>query len=286
MGKQISPVINIKLGRRAAVHDVLRIHVRLRAETEGDDLALDPAQRIHGVDIVTVCDHGAGLGRNALGKLAERVLDVLDVLEKVQMIRLDVQNHGDRRIQRKERVIVLARLHDDRIALADTVAGVQQRKRAADHDGRVFFRRHHDVRAHGRRRRLAVCAGNTQRIRVAAHERAPCLRPLKDRDAAAVRLVHLRIVVMNGGRADHELDIIRNVGGAVADVDRNAALAQRERIVALAHVRAADVQPRIMQHLCQRRHGHAADTDQQPGFPGNQIILKIHSKHQISFKIL
>ena len=76
--------------------------------------------------------------------------------------------------------------------------------------------------------------------------------------------------------ADHELDIIRNVGGAVADVDRNAALAQRERIVALAHVRAADVQPRIMQHLCQRRHGHAADTDQQPGFPGNQIILKIH----------
>ena len=51
--------------------------IRDRAKTEGDDLALDPAQRIHGIDIVTVCDHGAGLGRNALGKLAERVLDAV-----------------------------------------------------------------------------------------------------------------------------------------------------------------------------------------------------------------
>lgn len=91
-----------------------------------------------------------------------------------------------------------------------------------------------------------------------------------------MRLVHLRIVVMHGSRADHERNIIRDVGGAVTDVDRNAALAQRERIVALAHVRAANVQSRTVQYLCQRRHGHAADTDQQPGFPGNQIILKIH----------
>ena len=119
-------------------------------------------------------------------------------------------------------------------------------------------------------------AGNAQRVRVAAHQRAPRLRPLKDRDAAAVRLVHLRVVVMHGGRADHELNIIRDIGSAVTDVDWNAALAQRERIVALAHVRAADVQPGAVQHLCQRRHGHAADTDQQPGFSGNQIILKIH----------
>ena len=64
--------------------------------------------------------------------------------------------------------------------------------------------------------------------------------------------------------------------GTVTDVDRNTALAQRERIVALAHVRAADVEPGAVQHLCQRRHGHAADTDQQPGFSWNQIILKIH----------
>ena len=204
------------------------------------------------------------------------MLDVLDILEKVQMIRLDVQDHGDRRIEGKERVIILARLHDDRAALADTVTGMQQRKRAADHDGRVLLRRHHDVRTHGRRRRLAVRAGNAQCVRVAAHQCAPRLRPLKDRDAAAVRLVHLRVVVVYGGRADHELNIIRDVGGTVTDVDRNTALTQRERIVALAHVRAADVQPGAVQHLRQRRHGHAADTDQQPGFPGNQIILKIH----------
>ena len=258
------------------MHNVLGVHIRLRAQAEGDDLAFDPAQSVHGIGVIAVCDHSAGLGRDALCKQAERVLDVLDILEKVQMIRLDIQDHGDRRIEGKKRVIVLARLHNDRIALADTVAGMQQRKRAADHDGRVLLRRHHDVCAHGRRRRLAVRAGNAQRVRIAAHQRAPRLRPLKDRDAAAVRLVHLRIVVMHGSRADHERNIIRDVGGAVTDVDRNAALAQRERIVALAHVRAANVQPRTVQHLCQRRHGHAADTDQQPGFPGNQIILKIH----------
>ena len=43
-----------------------------------------------------------------------------------------------------------------------------------------------------------------------------------------------------------------------------------------------DVYKRQMQHLRQRRHGHAADTDQQAGLSGNQVILKIHSKHQIS----
>lgn len=84
------------------MHDIFSVHVRLRAQAEGDDLALNPAQGVHGVGIVAVCDHGARLGRNALGKLAERVLDVLDILEKVQMIRLDVQDHGDRRIEGKE----------------------------------------------------------------------------------------------------------------------------------------------------------------------------------------
>ena len=65
-------------------------------------------------------------------------------------------------------------------------------------------------------------------------------------------------------------------------MDRDAALTQRERVAALGHIRTADVQPGVMQHLRQRRHGHATDTDQQAGLSGNQVILKIHSKHQIS----
>ena len=97
-----------------------------------------------------------------------------------------------------------------------------------------------------------------------------------------MRLVHLRIIVVHGSRADHKRNVIRDVVRAVADVDRDAALTQRERVAALCHIRAADVKSGIVQHLRQRRHGHAADTDQQAGFSGNEIILKIHSKHQIS----
>ena len=234
----------------------------------------------------TVDDQTAICGQEFC-KLMERISDIVNILEKVQMIRLDVQDHGDRRIEGKERVIILARLHDDRAALADTVTGMQQRKRAADHDGRVLLRRHHDVRAHGRCCCLAVRAGNAQCVRVAAHQRAPRLRPLKDRDAAAVRLVHLRVVVVYGGRADHELNIIRDVGGTVTDVDRNTALTQRERIVALAHVRATDVQPGAVQHLRQRRHGHAADTDPAvPVFPGTRLNPENPIKAPNSFKIL
>ena len=162
------------------------------------------------------------------------------------------------------------------------MAGLQQRKRSADHNGRVFFRRHHDVRTHGRRCGLTVRTGNAQRVLISAHERSPSLRALKDRNAAAMRLVHLRVIIVHGSRADHKGNVIRDIVRTVADMDRDAALTQRERVAALGHIRTADVQPGVMQHFRQRRHGHAADTDQQAGLSGNQVILKIHSKHQIS----
>ena len=101
-GKIISPVINIKLRHRAAVHDVLCIDVRFCIQAEGNDLARNAAQSVHGVGIVIICDHGAGFRRNTLGKAAEGMLDILKILEEIQMIRLDVQNHGDRRVERQK----------------------------------------------------------------------------------------------------------------------------------------------------------------------------------------
>ena len=95
-------------------------------------------------------------------------------------------------------------------------------------------------------------AGNAQRVLVPAHERAPRLCALKDRDTAAMRLVHLRVIIVHGSRADHKGNVIRDIVRTVADMDRDAALTQRERVAALGHIRAADVQTGIMQHLSQR----------------------------------
>ena len=56
---------------------------------------------------------------------------------------------------------------DDRVALADAIAGMEQRKRAADHDSGVLLRRHEDMRRHAGRRGLAVRAGDAEGVFVA-----------------------------------------------------------------------------------------------------------------------
>ena len=84
------------------MHDILCIDVRFCIQTEGNDLARNAAQSVHGVGIVIICDHGASFRRNTLGKAAEGMLDILKILEEIQMIRLDVQNDGDRRVERQK----------------------------------------------------------------------------------------------------------------------------------------------------------------------------------------
>ena len=79
-------VLFVEVGRRA---------VGGAFQAEGEDGALQSLNRVHGTLIVGV-DDDMPCRRYQLGKLMEGVLDVVEILEEVQMVRLNVQDHGDR----------------------------------------------------------------------------------------------------------------------------------------------------------------------------------------------
>ena len=61
-------------------------------QTEGEHGLFQPLQGVHGVGVVPVGNDRPPL-RHQLGKPAEGVLHVLQILEKVQVVRVHIQNH-------------------------------------------------------------------------------------------------------------------------------------------------------------------------------------------------
>ena len=105
--------------------EVDRIDVHIRGQTEGNEPAVNALQRIHGVFIHAIGDDDATIRRGQLRKLPEGVLDVLQILEEVQMIGINIQNHGNGGGEVQEGIAVLAGLHNDGVAMAHPVTCVQ-----------------------------------------------------------------------------------------------------------------------------------------------------------------
>ena len=192
------------------------------------------------------------------------------------MVGLDVENDRDGGEEAQERVAVFAALGDDGVAVADAVAGVKQRQCAADHHGGVGVRRHEDVRRHAGGGRFAVRAGDAQGVAVAVHDRAPRLRPLKDRDAACDRAGDLGIVIVDGGGADDKIGIAEIVR-RVTDGHGNAQRAQALHGGGVVHVAALHGESHGMQDLGERAHRHAADAGEVHPLAGHEIGIDIHS---------
>ena len=198
------------------------------------------------------------------------MLHVGKILEKVEVIGLHVQNdrHGGEKTQK--RVAVFAALGDDRVALADAIARVQQLQGAADHHGRVLLRGHEDVRGHAGGGRFAVCAGDAEGVLIALHDRAPGLRALENGDAARHRAGDLGVIVVNGGGADDKV-ALAEVICRVADGNGNAKRAQMLDGGASVHVAALNLKPHAVQHFCKRAHRNAADACKMRALSGDEI---------------
>ena len=160
---------------------------------------LKTREGIHSVLIVAVRQNSAG---GQLGKLAEGFLHILQILKVIQVIRLNVQHHSQRREEIQERITVLAAFQHNGIAIAHPMTGMKQRQISADHHRGIHLSGHQNVRHHGSSSRLAVGAGNAHSIAVGLHNHAPGLRTLKDRDAVGTGVSDLRVVIMYRGSAD------------------------------------------------------------------------------------
>ena len=200
------------------------------------------------------------------------MLHIGKILEKVQMVGVNIKDDRDRREEVQEGVAVFAALEDDGVALADAVARAEQWQKAADHDRRVQPGLHENMREHGGRRRLAVGTGDADGVLVRLHDIAPGLGALKDGDASGAGSGDLGVVVVRGSRADEAVGAL-DILGAVADRDLDALGDQLVRGDGGVHVRAGDLHPHAPQHQPQRAHRHAADADQMAVLSGLQILL-------------
>ena len=210
-------------------------------------------------------DNDQTVHRSQLCKLVERVDDVVDVLEEVEMILLDVQDDRNGRREAQEGIGVLAALRNEAALAADAERAADGGQVAADHDRRVHLRLDGHHGHHRGRGGLAVGAGEADDIVVVAHDVAPGLCALHDRDAELVCADDFGVFVVNGGGAHDQggaLDVLR----PVLIGDRGAECLETRGDVGAQAVGAGDRHTLAQQKLCERVHGYAADADEVNSF--------------------
>ena len=238
------------------------------AQTEGD--MVDARQRFLGAGVVAGGDNTARF-RHQLGKGAEGLLNVGQILEEIQMVGFHVENHrnGGEKVQKG--VVILTALHDDRAAAAHPVPGVQQGQAAADHNGGVLLGFHKDVGHHGGGGGFAVGTGDADGFLVGLHNVAPGLGPFKNGNAQSAGGGNFRVVVVDGGGADDGFRAL-DIFGPVADGHGDALGQQTVGGRGVAHIGAGDGHAHIVEHQPQGTHGHTADANEVDPAAGAEIF--------------
>ena len=202
------------------------------------------------------------------------MLHVLQILEKVQVVRVHIQNHRHSGEKGEEGVAVLTGLQNDGVPLPHPVSRPQSGKGPPDHHRGVPLGGQENLGAHGGGGGLSVGPCHTQGVLVVAHDGAPGLRPLKDRDAGGAGGGNFRVVVVDSGGADdapRPLDTL----APVADDHGDSQGAQMLHRLAVVHIRTSDCHPRSVEHLGQGGHGHAADAHQMGVGAGPDISMDV-----------
>ena len=160
------------------VRNVLNMDVVVGIQAEAG--IVKAFHRIHRVLIVTV---GQNAGGGNFRKLVERLLDLVQILEVIQMVFFDIQNHSQRGEEIQERVAILAAFQHDGITVTHTVTCVKQGEITTDHNSGIRLSCHQDVGHHRSGTGLAVGTGNTNCVLIGLHNLAPGLGPFKNGDA-------------------------------------------------------------------------------------------------------
>jgi hypothetical protein len=176
---------------------------------------------------------GNDVGREA----GEGLLHRLPSLVVVEMVGLDVGDHGYLRVVAEEGAVVLVRLDDDVLAGAGRGVGAQVRQLGADQVGRVQPQVLEHEGEHAGRRALAVTARHAN-ARPAGHQPRHHVGALHQGQSATASLEQLRVIAHRGGSRHHELGIAEVRRFVRTDVDTCSQALQRVRERCPAQVRA------------------------------------------------
>ena len=198
------------------VADVLRADPVVFSKAKGH--IGDAFQGLDRMGVVTIGHDGI---RSHTGKLVEGFLNICQILEIIQMIRLHIQHHRQSGEEIQEGIAVFAAFQHDGIPVAHPMACMEQRQVATDHHRGVLASLHKNMGHHGGGGSLSMGTGNTNGIFIGLHDFAPGLSPLKHGNAGSPGSCNLRIVVMGSSGADDAVRS-RNILGTVADVHMDA----------------------------------------------------------------
>ena len=193
------------------ITDVGRAHVRIGVQAKRADAAVQTIHAAHGIRIIPINNYQP-IHRCQFDKPAERVDDIVQILEKVEMVFLNVEHNCNGRRKGQEGIAILAALRHKAPFTANAQRPTDGRQIAADHDGRVHLRLHCHQRHHRSRSGFAVRTCQADHVFIIAHQVSPCLSAFHHRNAQLVRASNFRVIIMHSGRPHdqrHTLHIFR-----------------------------------------------------------------------------
>ena len=240
------------------VGDVLRPVIRAVVGTVENHSAVKAAGDLFIVRNLRIDDQGAVRG-NKLGKFAERAADVVEILEEIQVIRVDIQNDADAREHIQETVRVLACFRGKILTVSDPDVSADAVEDASDGKGGIRSGCHHDLGDHGCRSCLSVGAADRDGILVSAHDLAQKNRPCYVRNSVFHNGDIFRIVRSDRCREDDEIDVGRDILLPLADNDSDAVRSQFIRNGRSGAVGSGDLKTSAAKDLRETAHGDSAD---------------------------
>ena len=179
----------------------------------------------------------------------------------VEVVGLDVGDEGGIGRQVHEGTVGLVCLDDVVVAGAVLGVGAVGLHGAADEEAGIEPHAVDGGCQHGGRGRLAVGAGAGERL-LALAQVGEHVRAVPDVEPALAGGGELGVLFGDGGGDDDGVDVVGQVGGVVAHVDRDAGLAQLQHHARLLHVRSGDGEPALVGDQGDAGHPDAADADE------------------------
>ena len=169
----------------------------------------------------------------------ERLHNIIERAEIVEMIGIDICDDADGGVELQERIDIFTRFANNIRTFADSAVAVDERKLAADDGARVTSGFNQDLREHTGRRRFAVRAGNRNRVCKLLRQKAEHHGTLQRRNTLCTRRNKLRVILLCSRRVHHDLRIA-DVLRAVTHVHRDAVAANARERVGFIDVAAGD----------------------------------------------
>ncbi len=247
--------------KRAPRGDSSRSRARIVAGVDpvGDRAAADARRQAHQARVVGAEDDEA-VERHPLGELDERGLEAGHRAVVIEVLLVQVRDHGDRRRQAHERAVGLVGLGDEELAVAQAGVGLERVDAAADDDRRVEPALEQDRADHRGRRGLAVRAADGDAV-LHAHQLGQHVGARDDRQAARDRGAQLGVVRLHRARVDDDLRAL-DVALVVAGEDAPARGDQAVGDLGRPQVRARHLVAHGEQHLGEAAHPRAPDPDE------------------------